>query len=47
MAPSSCTPVPGAVSLFAIFATLGAPLEVTDANLAIETFPPTDPESAV
>jgi hypothetical protein len=30
MAPSSCTPVSGDVSLVAIFATLGAPLEVTD-----------------
>ena len=36
----------GDVSLFTIIATLGAPLEVTAANLAIETFLPTDAESA-
>jgi transcriptional regulator with XRE-family HTH domain len=36
----------GAVSLFTIIATLGAPLEVTAANLAIETFLPADAESA-
>jgi transcriptional regulator with XRE-family HTH domain len=36
----------GEVSLFTIIATLGAPLEVTAANLAIETFLPADPESA-
>jgi transcriptional regulator with XRE-family HTH domain len=36
----------GEVSLFTIIATLGAPLEVTAANLAIETFLPTDEESA-
>jgi hypothetical protein len=34
------------VSLFTIIATLGAPLEVTAANLAIETFLPADAESA-
>jgi transcriptional regulator with XRE-family HTH domain len=36
----------GDVSLFTIIATIGAPLEVTAANLAIETFLPADPESA-
>jgi transcriptional regulator with XRE-family HTH domain len=36
----------GAVSLFTIIATLGAPLEVTAANLAIETFLPANAESA-
>jgi transcriptional regulator with XRE-family HTH domain len=36
----------GDVSLFTIIATLGAPLEVTAANLAIETFLPVDAESA-
>jgi hypothetical protein len=36
----------GDVSLFTIIATLGAPLEVTAANLAIETFLPADEESA-
>jgi hypothetical protein len=36
----------GAVSLFTVIATLGAPLEVTAANLAIETFLPADAESA-
>jgi transcriptional regulator with XRE-family HTH domain len=36
----------GDVSLFTIIATLGAPLEVTAANLAIETFLPTNTESA-
>jgi transcriptional regulator with XRE-family HTH domain len=35
----------GAVRLFTIIATLGAPLEVTAANLAIETFLPADAES--
>jgi hypothetical protein len=40
-----CTPL-GDVSLFTIIATLGAPLEVTAANLAIETFLPADAESA-
>jgi Aldolase/RraA len=35
----------GDVSLFTIIATLGAPLEVTAANLAIETFLPTDAEA--
>jgi transcriptional regulator with XRE-family HTH domain len=39
------TPV-GAVGLFTVIATLGAPLEVTAANLAIETFLPTDAQSA-
>jgi transcriptional regulator with XRE-family HTH domain len=37
----------GPVSLFTVIATLGAPLEVTAANLAIETFLPADAESAV
>jgi transcriptional regulator with XRE-family HTH domain len=36
----------GEVRLFTVIATLGAPLEVTAANLAIETFLPVDPESA-
>jgi MmyB-like transcription regulator ligand binding domain len=36
----------GAVSLFTLIATLGAPLEVTAANLAIETFLPADAQSA-
>jgi transcriptional regulator with XRE-family HTH domain len=36
----------GEVSLFTIIATLGAPLEVTAANLAIETFLPADADSA-
>jgi transcriptional regulator with XRE-family HTH domain len=36
----------GDVRLFTIIATLGAPLEVTAANLAIETFLPADTESA-
>lgn len=36
----------GKVRLFTIIATLGAPLEVTAANLAIETFLPADDESA-
>jgi transcriptional regulator with XRE-family HTH domain len=36
----------GEVSLFTVIATLGAPLEVTAANLAIETFLPTDTLSA-
>jgi transcriptional regulator with XRE-family HTH domain len=35
----------GPVSLFTVIATLGAPLEVTAANLAIETFVPADRES--
>jgi hypothetical protein len=39
------TPV-GEVSLFTVIATLGAPLEVTAANLAIETFLPMDARSA-
>jgi hypothetical protein len=39
------TPV-GEVSLFTVIATLGAPLEVTAANLAIETFLPADAGSA-
>ena len=39
------TPV-GEVSLFTVIATLGAPLEVTAASLAIETFVPMDAESA-
>ena len=36
----------GDVRLFTVIATLGAPLEVTAANLAIETFVPMDAESA-
>jgi transcriptional regulator with XRE-family HTH domain len=36
----------GDVRLFTVIATLGAPLEVTAANLAIETFLPMDAESA-
>jgi transcriptional regulator with XRE-family HTH domain len=36
----------GDVRLFTIIATLGAPLEVTAANLAIETFLPADAQSA-
>ncbi len=36
----------GDVRLFTVIATLGAPLEVTAANLAIETFLPMDDESA-
>ena len=36
----------GEVSLFTVIATLGAPLEVTAANLAIETFVPMDATSA-
>ena len=36
----------GDVNLFTVIATLGAPLEVTAANLAIETFLPADAESA-
>jgi transcriptional regulator with XRE-family HTH domain len=36
----------GDVRLFTVIATLGAPLEVTAANLAIETFLPADEDSA-
>jgi hypothetical protein len=36
----------GDVSLFTLIATLGAPLEVTAANLAIETFLPMNAKSA-
>jgi transcriptional regulator with XRE-family HTH domain len=36
----------GDVRLFTVIATLGAPLEVTAADLAIETFVPMDEESA-
>lgn len=36
----------GDVRLFTVIATLGAPLEVSAANLAIETFLPMDDESA-
>jgi hypothetical protein len=36
----------GEVSLFTLIATLGAPLEVTAANLAIETFLPIDERSS-
>ncbi len=39
------TPV-GEVSLFTVIATLGAPLQVSAANLAIETFVPMDARSA-
>jgi len=39
------TPV-GEVELFTVIATLGAPLDVSAANLAIETFLPMNPESA-
>jgi hypothetical protein len=39
------TPV-GEVSLFTVIATLGAPREVSAANLAIETFLPMDERSA-
>ena len=35
----------GPVRLFTVIATLGAPLDVTAANLAIETFLPADPRS--
>ena len=36
----------GDVKLFTVIAPLGAPLDVTAANLAIETFLPMDPRSA-
>ena len=36
----------GEVELFTVIATLGAPLDVTAANLAIETFLPMNPTSA-
>jgi hypothetical protein len=36
----------GEVRLFTVIATLGAPLEVTAASLAIETFVPMDATSA-
>jgi transcriptional regulator with XRE-family HTH domain len=36
----------GEVKLFTVIATLGAPLDVTASNLAIETFLPMDAESA-
>jgi transcriptional regulator with XRE-family HTH domain len=36
----------GEIELFTVIATLGAPLDVTAANLAIETFLPMDHESA-
>jgi transcriptional regulator with XRE-family HTH domain len=36
----------GEVRLFTVIATLGAPLEVSAADLAIEAFLPADPESA-
>ncbi len=36
----------GEVELFTVIATLGAPLDVTAANLAIETFLPINPEGA-
>ena len=37
----------GDVHLFTVIATLGAPLEVSAANLAIETFLPADADSAM
>ena len=37
----------GPIQLFTVIATLGAPLEVNAASLAIETFLPADPESAL
>ena len=37
---------PGRLKLFTVIATLGAPLDVTAANLAIETFLPMNHESA-
>jgi hypothetical protein len=43
--PKLHTPV-GEVKRFTVIATLGAPLDVTAANLAIETFLPMDPQSA-
>jgi transcriptional regulator with XRE-family HTH domain len=36
----------GPVRLFTVIATLGAPLDVTAADLAVETFLPADPQSA-
>jgi hypothetical protein len=36
----------GEVKLFTVIATLGAPLDVTAANLASETFLPMDPQSS-
>lgn len=36
----------GGVRLFTVIATLGAPIEVTSADLALETFLPADEESA-
>jgi hypothetical protein len=36
----------GEVELFTVIATLGAPLDVTAASLAIATYLPMDPESA-
>lgn len=36
----------GGVPLFSVIATFGAPIEITPADLAIETFLPADPESA-
>jgi len=36
----------GLVQRFTVIATLGAPLEVNAASLAIETFLPADPDSA-
>ncbi len=35
----------GPVRLFTVIATLGAPLDVTAADLAVETFLPADPQS--
>jgi hypothetical protein len=46
MATLDLQTVAGPVTLFTVIATLGAPLEVTAANLAIETFLPVDEQSA-
>ena len=43
---SGCQTPVGEVKLFTVIVTLGAPLDVTAANLAIETFLPMDGESA-
>lgn len=45
VSPALRTPL-GEVSLFTVIATLGAPLEVKAASLAIETFVPMDARSA-
>ena len=44
--PSQLATRLGGVPLFSVIATLGAPIEITSADLAIETFLPADPESA-